>query len=90
MGLRGWIRGGKVQPKIEEADGMFTVSFVDGDGTRHASAFNSKAAAKAYAHEVRKLPADESFDRVELSVLVAQSTGIARNPGAEYGILPPK
>lgn len=89
MGLRNWLSGG-VKPTIDEADGTFTVSFVDGAGTRHASTFHSKAAAKAFAREVRRLPADESFDRTELSVLVAQSTGIARNPGAEYGILPPK
>jgi hypothetical protein len=89
VGLRNWLSGG-VRSTIDEADGTFTVSFVDAAGTRHASTFHSRAAAKAFARAVRKLPADESFDRSELSVLVAQSTGIARNPGGEFGILPPK
>ena len=87
--MRSWLSGG-VKPTIDEGDGTFTVSFVDGEGARHASTFHSKAAAKAFASAVRRLPAHEGFDRAELSVLVAQSTGIARNPGAEYGVLPPK
>ena len=64
-----------VTPRIESTDGTFVVRFVDGASVEHSATFHSRAAAKAFAREVRRRPANESFDRQEIARLAAEFTG---------------
>lgn len=62
-------------PTIEQTDGTFVVRFVDAGSVEHSATFHSRAAAKAFAREVRRSPANASFDRHEIARLAAEFTG---------------
>jgi hypothetical protein len=62
-------------PTIDATDGTFVVRFSDGDAVEHSAVFHSRAAAKAFAREVRRRPATTSFDAHEIARLAAEFTG---------------
>jgi hypothetical protein len=69
------FRGGPYRLKITEKNGSYTVSFVLSDGGEHTATFHSRAAARAFAREVRHLPPDVPFDQIEISRLTAEYRG---------------
>ena len=67
------------KPTISHEGDAFVVRFVDGSGRRHEQRFRTRREARFFAHLVRTLPPDESFDRAYASI----SKGLfARNVGA--------
>jgi hypothetical protein len=62
-------------PTIDLTDGTFVVRFADVQGVQHSAVFHSRAAAKAFAREVRRHPANEPFDPQEVARLAAEFTG---------------
>jgi hypothetical protein len=84
------LRRRSVKPEITQIDGHhYVVRFTDEDGKRHEHAFETKRQARWFAREVRKLPADQPFDREEMAYLQAEYTGsLVRDVSAMTGFMP--